>query len=126
MMQRVLASKYQDWLSEEEQSRLANVVNLVLTRKNYKLVFHYLINNFNAPVCKIIASYDTTLTNRCNYCVKENSNPKIAVFCVSASVMSLNNFIIEWKITNESIGIIHQIIYDQPQGYTNDIKFLPS
>ena len=75
---------------------------------------------------KIIASYDTMLTNGCNQCVKEISYPKRTELCVGASVMLLKNFIVEWKIMNGSIGIVCQIIYDQPQGQTNDIKYLPS
>ena len=36
--------------------------------------------------------------------------------CIGASIMLLKNCIVEWKVMNGSIGIVREIIYDQPQG----------
>ena len=87
----------------------------------HEIVFKY-FRSFTAPVAKITADLQSYMGNGKHHCIKETSCPIRHVIYVGAVVMLLQNFIVEYKLTNGSVKIVRHIIYKESLGSKDPIN----
>ena len=112
-----IANRCLDSMDPVERSTFKNAIHLVPTwQQTHAIVFKYLMEEFRAPIVKVISMYGTIRISGKNHCVKDSSYPKRSAFFVGAVVMLLKNFHVEWKIMNGAIGIIRDIVFENSNG----------
>ena len=86
-----------------------DALHLVPTwNKAHQLNIDYLINDLMGPIAHHKAILTSTQPNGTNCCVGESNLPLRNLLCIDATVMLLKNFVVEHKLMNGSVGVIHE------------------
>ena len=83
-------------------------------RKTIPVIKKYLINIGN-PVARCDILYETPDGGR-NHALKDVNLPEKLPLCVGCKVMLVINEVVGEGLTNGSVGIIKEIVYDDPRG----------
>ena len=78
------------------------------------------------PIEKLHPIYNSIRSTSENYCISECSYLSKVTLCEGASVMLLKNFAVEFKLINDSVGIIRIIVYANAEGPESETKTLPA
>jgi hypothetical protein len=80
-------------------------------KSTQSIIHRYLSSTLETPIAKFRASLNSIRTNGLNHCIKESKLPMIGALCKGATVMLLQNFVVEEFLMNGSIGTIVDIVY---------------
>ena len=83
-----------------------------------KCTLQYL-RSCDGPFAIIKPIYNNSSRPMINLCIIELLYPKISALCVGEVVMLLQNYIVEEKLMNGSVGTVKEIFYDNPMGPYN-------
>ena len=104
-----------DKLSEEErQTFKTDTIHLTPDWKStQRIVYQYLNSSLETPLAKFRAKLNSIRANGQNHCVKECKLPLLGALCKGATVMLLQNFVVEQFLMNGSIGTVQEVVYKQ-------------
>ena len=72
-----------------------------------------------------LAKLKAEYSSRCNdiiiHRVKELSLPACLALCIGVKVMLIKNYIVEWKLMNDSVGTVVDTVYRDAAGLINNI-----
>ena len=71
-------------------------------------------------LAKLKADYSSRCNNIINHYVKELSLPACLALCIGVKVMLIKNYIVEWKLMNDSVGRVVVTVYRDAAGPINN------
>jgi hypothetical protein len=102
---------------EEQQLFQSEGLHLVPTWKQASAInLDYLQAELQSPIASYMAKMNTSRLDGKNCCLRECSFPLCSLLCVDAKVMLLVNYIVEYKLMNESVGVVKQLCFSNPEG----------
>jgi hypothetical protein len=114
IFQRMLANMGE----EERDTFVVDALHLVPTWKQANEInIRYLQTELNTPIARFAADLSTTRGDGKNCCISECNFPLRSLLCKGAKVMLLNNFIVEYKLMNGSVGTVQEICFRHANGY---------
>ena len=72
-------------------------------------------------LAKLKAEYSSRCNDIINHCVQELSLPACLALCIGVKVMLIKNYIVEWKLMNDSVGTVVDTVYRDAAGPINNI-----
>lgn len=100
-------------------------MHLVPTWKGANAInLEYIKNNLNAPIARYEAQMNTCKSIGKKRCISECNFPLCSILCVGAKVMLLENFIVEFKLMNGSVGVIRDLCFSNPEGTPDDKMYV--
>ena len=69
---------------------------------------------------KLKAEYSSRCNNIINHHVKELSLPACLALCIGVKVMLIENYIVEWKLMNDSVCTVVDTVYRDVAGPINN------
>ncbi len=116
-----------DRLNEEDRERFrTNALHLCDTWKEAHPITIAYLEGLNKPIAKVKATLVARTTTGKNHMLKESSCPLLMAFCDGAMVMLLQNFVVEYNLTNGSVGKVISIIYKNKEGAREDPNVMPA
>ena len=67
-------------------------------------------------LAKLKAEYSSRCNDIVNHCVKELCLPDCLALCIGVKVMLIKNYIVEWKLMNDSVGTVVDTVYRDVAG----------
>ena len=109
----------------EKQHFLSEGLHLVPTWKEaHAINLEYINTNLNTPIARYEAKMNTCKNNGKNCCISECNFPLRSLLCVGAKVMLLDNFIVEYKLMNGSVGVVKKLCFSNPEGTPDEKMYV--
>jgi hypothetical protein len=121
-----LLSRVLDNLPNEEKQRFKSEgLYLVPTWKQANTInIEYIQKNFTTPIARYDAQLQTLNNHGRNCCIRETNLPMRTLLCKGAKVMLLENFIVEYKLMNGSVGVVQDLCFKQADGSQDDKMYV--
>ena len=120
-----VVSRCLDNMPEDQKTAFNTAIHLIPQWKLATPIVHQHLSSLTTPLAKYKATHTSSNNKGVNHCIKESSYPLRQALCVGCVVMLLKNYVIEWKLSNGSVGRVVDIVYDRPEGPGADSK-MPS
>ena len=109
-----ILSRCLDVLPIEDRRRFKSPKTIHLTpdwKSTQHIIHEYISSTLETPIAKFRANLSSIRSNGLNHCVKESKLPMLGALCKGATVMLLQNFVVEEFLMNGSIGTVVDIVY---------------
>jgi hypothetical protein len=122
----ILLSRMLENLPIEEKQRFqSDGLFLVPTWKEaHTINLEYIQNNLATPIARYDAHMETIKSNGKNCCINESNLPLRGLLCMGAKVMLVDNFIVEYKLMNGSVGVVQGLYFSNSQGQPDDKMYV--